>query len=208
MTLIRTGAALAALGLLALPSSGALAAEITFLSVGGPPSVAKAHTFKAILEALGSEHSARVSTADTDGLLGSLSVDAPQVTFDLPPEALSGVDLEAEGLIDLGPNQMGALPQRQTVVTSALVEEAPEVAEFLNLFFVSESRLDEMGSMVAEDGSIDQADMAAWVQANEPWIRNMLALCPQFSAGACQTDSGSAQPFKAKDWYGTPEADR
>lgn len=208
MTLIRTGAALAALGLLALPSSGALAAEINFLSVGGPPSVAKAHTFKAILEALGSEHSARVSTVDADGLVGSLSVDAPQVTFDLSPEALNGVDLEAEGLVDLGPNQMGALPQRQTVVTRALMEEAPEVAEFLNLFFVSESRLDEMGSMVAEDGSIDQADMAAWVQANEPWIRNMLALCPEFSAGACETASGNPRPFKAKDWYGTPEADR
>jgi ABC-type proline/glycine betaine transport system substrate-binding protein len=202
------GAALAALGLLALPGSGVLAADITFLSVGGPPSVAKAHTFKAILEALDSEHTARVSMVDADSLLGSLSVDAPQVTFDLPPDALRGVDLEAQGLIDLGPNQMGALPQRQTVVTRALAEEAPEVAEFLNLFFVSETRLNDMGSLVGEDDAIDQADLAAWVEDNEPWVRNMLALCPQFSAGACDTSNESTQPFQARDWYGTPAADR
>ncbi|MQX35525.1 hypothetical protein [Roseospira navarrensis] len=206
MTLTRTGAALAALGL-AIAPMGALAADITFLSVGGPPSVAKAHTFGAILRALESPHTARVSTVDGDGLLQALSVDAPQVTFDVAPEMLADADLEALGVIDLGPNQMGALPERRTVITRAVADEAPEVAEFLNLFFVSSTRLDEMGSLVA-DGTIEQAALDAWVQDNEPWIRNMLALCPQFSAGACEVGGDSPRPFKARDWYGTSEADR
>jgi hypothetical protein len=200
------GAALAALGLLAAPC-GALAADITFLSVGGPPSIAKAHTFGAILRALDSQHAASVSDAEADGLLDAFAADALQATFDMPPEALKGADLDALGLVDLGPNQMGALPERHTVVTRALTETAPEVVTFLNLFFVSSSRLDEMGSLVQDD-TIAQADLDAWVQANEPWIRNMLALCPQFSAGACETDGEGNRPFRAQDWYGTPAADR
>ncbi|WP_299438787.1 hypothetical protein [uncultured Rhodospira sp.] len=199
------GAAFAALGLLAAPC-GALAADITFASVGGPPSVAKAHTFVGILESLTDAHTGSVQAVPPDGLLDALTSGAAQVSFDVDPAAENFGAFEAAGLVDLGPNQMGALPERHTMVTPDLVETAPEVVEFLNLFFVSGARLDEMASLVEGD-TIPDAALSSWLADNEPWIRNMLALCPEFSSGACETDGGP-RPFKAQDWYGTPAADR
>lgn len=199
------GAALAALGLLAAPT-GAAAAEITFAAVGGPPSIAKASTFVGLLGSLTDQHTASMVVVAPEDLRDTLASGRAQVTFDVDPTAGDFAAIKAAGLVDLGPNQMGALPERHTVVTRDLVEAAPEVVEFLNLYFVSGSRLDEMASLVEGD-AIPEGKLSAWLTANEPWIRNMLALCPEFSSGACESGEG-ARPFKAKDWYGTPEADR
>ena len=199
------GAALAALGLLVAPT-GASAADITFASVGGPPSVAKATTFVGILESLTEQHTGAVMAVEPDGLLEALINGRAQVSFDVDPAAETYGAFEAAGLVDLGPNQMGALPERHTMVTPDLVDAAPEVVELLNLFFVSGARLDEMASLVEGD-TIPDAALATWLTNNDPWIRNMLALCPEFSSGSCEAESG-VRPFRAKDWYGTPEADR
>ncbi|MBB4264929.1 hypothetical protein [Roseospira visakhapatnamensis] len=202
---LRIGAAVAALGLLTAPT-GAVAADITFAAVGGPPSIAKASAFVGILDSLTDQHTASMVVVAPQDLRDALVSGRAQVTFDVDPTSEDVSTFEDAGLVDLGPNQMGGLPERHTVVARSLVETAPEVVEFLNLFFVSGSRLDEMASLV-EDDTIPEGTLAVWLQSNEPWIRNMLALCPEFSSGSCEKGDGG-RPFKAKDWYGTPEADR
>jgi len=199
------GATLLALGVAGAPG-GASAADIVFAAVDAPSAIAKAHTFVGILERLSDRHTASVAVVGPDALLATMTGGEAHVTFDADPDAADFAAFEESGLLDLGPNQMGGAPERHTMVARDLTDDAPEVVEFLNLYFVSATRLAEMAGLV-EDGTVPEAALEGWIADNEPWIRNMLALCPEFRTGACE-EGESPRPVQAKDWYGTPAADR
>lgn len=184
----------------------AIAAEVALAHTSDPASVAKAAMFKTILERQ-TDHTVALVAVPAGEVVAAVVDGRATATFDADPDAASFVPVAGDPTVeDLGPNQMGGLPERRTVAATALLQAEPGVGELLNLFFVSPSRLEDAAALVT-DGAFNADGMQAWVDANWQWINNMLALCPQLASEACPAPDGAQERFEPSQWYGAPQHD-